>query len=112
MMKLGTFLRLTLSEDGNPSAKRVALFILLFLFIFEALYNLFTGKVPDQTLQSQLYYLLTTAYGLVFGSNIVSAIKDIKVIQSNNNTKVNAPSPTQPPAPVIIPKSSDVIITK
>lgn len=108
-MTVGTFARLTISEDGIPSAKRVALFILLFLFIFVVIFNLFTGKRPDETLQSQLYYLLTTVFGLVFGSNIVTAIQKIKTTQSENNAKVNAPSPNQPP--VIIPPN-DVIIKK
>lgn len=109
-MTIGTFTRLTISEDGIPSAKKVSLFILLFLFIFVVLFNLFTGKRPDETLQSQLYYLLTTVFGLVFGSNIVTAIQKIKTTQSENNAKVNAPSPT--PQNIVIPQPTDITIKK
>jgi hypothetical protein len=88
------FARLVLSEDGQPSSKRVILFILLFAFLFILIFNLFTGRKPDSTLQDQLYYMLVTALGVVFGSNVLNIIKDIKVTQSENNAKVNSPSPT------------------
>lgn len=110
-MKLLTFFRLALSEDGIPSSKRVVLFILLLTFIFIVLYNIFTGKKPDDTLQSQLYYMLTTVVGLVFGSNIVNAIKDVKIKQSNNNVVVGAPSPVQPPiTPIVNAPEPNVVI--
>ena len=95
MMK---FILSVLSENGSPSSKRFITFLLLIVFIFAYLFNLFTGKSPSETFSSQLYLMLTTGIGVIFGSNILDTIKDIKIAQSNNNAKVGAPSPVQPAA--------------
>lgn len=85
---------MALSESGIPSSKRIAFFLLLLVFLFLVVLNTFTGKKPDVTLQDQLYYMLTTLAGLVFGSNVLNKIADVKKTQSENNTKVGSPSPT------------------
>ena len=84
------FIKGVLSEQGLPSSKRAMLFILLLTFVFIILYNLFSGHKPDQTLQDQLYYMLTTNIALIFGSNIANVVKDIKTGQSASTTTSSA----------------------
>lgn len=100
-MKPQPFFFAALSENGSPSSKRLVLFFLLFLFIFLTLYNLFTGKSPSSVFIDQLYLMLTTSLGVVFGANVLDTIKEIKTVQSNNNAKVGAPSPVQPAADAV-----------
>lgn len=77
------FLRSVLSENGSPSSKRVVLFILVFLFVFLVIWNLCTGKSVSTTLSDQVYYAMLYVVSLIFGSNIVSSIKDIKAGPQN-----------------------------
>lgn len=72
------FLKSVMSENGSPSSKRVVLFILVFLFVFEIIWNLCTGKSIATTLSDQVYYGMLYVVSLVFGSNVVNSIKDIK----------------------------------
>lgn len=105
---MSNFIFQVFSENGNPSSKRVICFILLFLYSFVLLYNLFTGKKPDDTIEVQLYYMLVTNLGIILGSNIVDAVKTVKTTQAESNVKVGAPSPT--PAPVVAAAPATTII--
>jgi hypothetical protein len=89
-----TFIRLVLSEEGLPSSKRVAFFILLFVFLFVDIVNLFTAKKLDVVLQDQLFYAMQGAMLTIFGSNILNKVSELKKVQSSNNAKVGEPSPT------------------
>ena len=91
------FFKGVLSENGTPSSKRVAFFILLFAFLVECAVNLIWNRLLSDTLRDQLYYALLTALGAIFVVNIGDKIKEIKITQSNNNAAVGAASP--PPAP-------------
>ena len=54
-------------EDGSISSKRVIMFIFTFLFVSVVIWNMATGKVPEQTLQGQLFYLVIWSLMTVFG---------------------------------------------
>jgi hypothetical protein len=56
-MKQYSFFRLVLSEDGTPSAKRVAFFIAL-TWLFIATVNLFTGKSVAQVILDDLFFII------------------------------------------------------
>jgi|GEM_PF-2038375 len=104
------FLNAVLSEEGQPSSKRVAFFILLLAFLFEVFIDVFAGKLPIQPLMDELFYAFQAALLTVFGSNILNAWKDVKTTQSNNNAQVGASSPTQPPpTPPTPPSVTNVI---
>ena len=91
------FIKSVLSESGIPSSKRVAFFGLLLVFIMTIIVNLLWGKTLEATLGTQLYYMLNALLISIITANVIGAVKDIKIIQSNNNATVGAPSPT--PAP-------------
>lgn len=97
------FIRDVLSENGSPSSKRVAFFILLFAFLLELAVNLIWNKLLSDTLRDQLYYAMLSCLAVIFGVNITQMVKDIKVTQSQNNAASGLPSPT-PDTTVITPK--------
>lgn len=70
-MNFSEFIRLVFTDsDGNPSSKRVVMFLLLTLFVSVSITNLVTGKKLDDTLQDQLFYLLCWIFSVVFGEKI------------------------------------------
>lgn len=69
------FIKLVLSENGEPSSKRVIAFILVALFCFEFFFGLFTGKEPSPTLRDQLFYSFLYVVTMIFGSNIADIWK-------------------------------------
>ncbi len=70
-MTFSEFVRLVFTDsDGNPSSKRVVMFMLLSLFISVAITNLVTGKKLDAIIQDQLFYLLCWIFSVVFGEKI------------------------------------------
>ena len=89
------FIKGVLSEQGQPSSKRVAFFVLLFLFVGVCVYNIITGKMLTPTLQDQLYYMLTASLLAILGSNVITAVKDVK---TSGTQQFPEPSTTQPGA--------------
>lgn len=59
-------------SDGNPSSKRVVMFLLTFLFIAVTIVNLITGKNIEETLKNQLFYLICWMFSVVFGEKVVN----------------------------------------
>jgi hypothetical protein len=59
-------------SDGNPSSKRVVMFLLTFLFIGISIANVAAGKDLESTLKSQLFYLLCWMFSVVFGEKVVN----------------------------------------
>jgi hypothetical protein len=59
-------------SDGNPSSKRIVMFLLTFLFVGVTITNLVTGKDLESTLKTQLFYLLCWIFSVVFGEKIVN----------------------------------------
>ena len=74
-------------SDGNPSSKRVVMFILTFLFVGVTITNLVTGKNLEETLKNQLFYLLCWMLSVVFGEKVVNIFNKKEKSQSEN--KVN-----------------------
>jgi hypothetical protein len=105
-MKQYSFFRLVLSEDGTPSAKRVAFFIALTWFLFIATVNLFTGKSVAQVILDDLFFIIQSLLVSIIGVSVANLIADVKKTQSSNNAKVGAPSPTPPT--VVTPESEPV----
>ena len=67
------FIRLVLTDsDGNPSSKRIVMFILLLLFVFVSVLNLMYGKDLDSTLKNQLFYLLCWIFSTVIGEKVIN----------------------------------------
>ena len=64
-------------SDGNPSSKRVVMFLLTFLFIGVSIANVVSGKDLEATLKSQLFYLLCWMFSVVFGEKVVNIFKPI-----------------------------------
>jgi Na+/glutamate symporter len=93
------FIKDVLSEKGIPSTKRVAFFLLLLVFVAVIFVNLVWGKMLNEVLGSQLYYMLNALLIAIIGSNILDTVKEVKTVQSNNNATVGAASPNQPPPP-------------
>lgn len=70
------FIKGLLSEsDGTPSSRRAILFILTLLFVGIVIYNIITGKNLDDTLKSQLFYLIVWLLGAVVVDKVAVAIK-------------------------------------
>jgi hypothetical protein len=70
------FIRGILTDsDGNPSSKRVVMFLLTFLFIGVSIANVAAGKDLEETLKSQLFYLLCWMFSVVFGEKVVNIFK-------------------------------------
>ena len=70
------FIRGILTDsDGNPSSKRVVMFLLTFLFIGISITNVAVGRDLESTLKSQLFYLLCWMFSVVFGEKIVNIFK-------------------------------------
>lgn len=61
--------------DGNPSSKRVVMFMFVIVFLFVTLYNMYTGKAPIESIQTQLDYAMLWALTAVFGEKVVAAFK-------------------------------------
>lgn len=59
-------------SDGNPSSKRIVMFLLTFLFIGVSITNLITGKDLEDTLKNQLFYLLCWIFSTVIGEKVVN----------------------------------------
>jgi len=97
------FIYLVLSESGMPSSKRVCFFITLFLFVFEVIYNMISGKSPSTEISNQLFELLLVLSGLVSISGITNTIGNVKIKQAESNASVGAPSPTPDVTTVVKP---------
>ena len=96
------FIKLMLSENGMPSSKRVAFFVILILFVYEVGYNMVTGKAPSNSLSEQVFEALLVMSGLVSISGITNMVGNVKIKQAESNASVGAPSPT-PDTTVIKP---------
>lgn len=59
-------------SDGNPSSKRIVMFLLTFLFIGVSITNLTTGKDLESTLKNQLFYLLCWIFSTVIGEKVIN----------------------------------------
>jgi hypothetical protein len=88
------FIRLMLSESGEPSSKRFAFFVVLFLFVFVVVYNMITGKSPSPSLSEQVFEAFLVLSGLVSVSGITNMMGNVKIKQAEANASVGAPSPT------------------
>jgi hypothetical protein len=77
-------------SDGNPSSKRVVMFLLTFLFIGISITNLASGKDLEETLKSQLFYLLCWMFSVVFGEKVVNIFTK-KGKNQTEDTKTNTP---------------------
>lgn len=86
------FIKGVLSEsDGTPSSRRLVMFLLTILFISLSVYNIVTGKNLDETLKSQLFYLLCWLFAVIFGDKVVTAMK------SATGGEKGGDRPTPPP---------------
>lgn len=92
------FLKQALSEDGTPSSRRIAFYILLFAFLGECLANIAWKLAMQDTLRDQLYYAMLTALGTVFGGNAINAYIDWKKKQADSNATVGSSTPPVPDA--------------
>ena len=82
------FIRGILTDsDGNPSSKRVVMFLLTFLFIGISIANVAAGKDLEETLKSQLFYLLCWMFSVVFGEKVVNIFtkKDKKSTETTDS---------------------------
>lgn len=75
-------------SDGNPSSKRVVMFILLFLFVGVSIYNLCTGKNLDETLKNQLFYLLCWIFSTVISEKVVNIFAGNAAAKVDNENKI------------------------
>lgn len=67
------FLKEMLSgNDGLISSKRTVMFIFTLLFVAVTIVNVSTGKNLDETLKSQLFYLVIWTLTMVFGEQITN----------------------------------------
>jgi hypothetical protein len=76
------FFREVLSENGSPSSKRVAFFLVLCSFIIYIFINLFTGRKLDADLQNKLFDILLIGWAIIFGVNIADkwqAVQQTKI---------------------------------
>ena len=88
-MTFGKFMRYVFTDsDGNPSSKRVVMFLLVFLFIAVVIINLASAKKLESTLQDQLFYLLCWMFSVVFGEK-VAKIWAPTIKKETNPTKPN-----------------------
>ena len=71
-----TFIADALSGETGASSKRVMLFIFSIVFIVVLFVNLFTKKLLDETLQNQLFYIVTTLIASLVGESIVGIWKN------------------------------------
>lgn len=71
-------------KDGNPSSKRVILFLLISVFITVVLVNLWMGKQLSSTLGEQLFYLVIYALAAVFGEQVTGIFKKATSSDANN----------------------------
>jgi len=83
------FIKETLSENGSPSSKRVAFFILLLAFLAQFPVSFIWGKIADPTLRDQLYYAMLMALCTIFGVNMYEKYRDIKMSQNNNSASTD-----------------------
>ncbi len=72
------FVKDVLSERGRGSSKRVAFFIVLFVFLGLVLVSTFTGKQPAPELREELFYIMSGLLASVVGSNAINAWKEVK----------------------------------
>ena len=82
------FIRGILTDsDGNPSSKRVVMFLLTFLFIGISIAYVAAGKDLEETLKSQLFYLLCWMFSVVFGEKVVNIFtkKDKKSTETTDS---------------------------
>lgn len=94
-MTFGKFMRYVFTDsDGNPSSKRVVMFMLVFLFIAVVIINLVSAKKLESTLQDQLFYLLCWMFSVVFGEKIAK-IWAPTVKKEAKPTKAAADEPVQ-----------------
>lgn len=79
-------------SDGNPSSKRVVMFLLTFLFIGISITNLASGKDLEETLKSQLFYLLCWMFSVVFGEKVVNIFTKKGGKSQTENAKTDTPA--------------------
>lgn len=72
-------------KNGNPSSKRVILFLLIAVFITVVLVNLWMGKALSQTLGEQLFYLVIYALASVFGEQVTGIFKKEDIVKQDAN---------------------------
>lgn len=65
-------------SDGLISSKRTIMFIFTLLFVGLTIANFITGKNFDETLKTQLFYLLVWCISMVFGEQIPAMIEAFK----------------------------------
>lgn len=92
-----------MSENGQPSMKRLVLAWLVMLFSSELVVNA-VGKqrVLDAVLQNQLFEAMSGAFLAVFGTGLYGIYKDIKGKQADANKAVGASTP--PPDTIVADK--------
>ena len=64
--------------DGWYSSKRVVMFLMIFLFIGQYVYNIMSGKSASETLTNQLFYLICWVLSTVFGEKIAGIFNKSK----------------------------------
>jgi hypothetical protein len=79
--------------DGTGSIKRVVFLVLIILFCVIFMYCHITKTNPFEILLNDLRTFIIYMGGLIFGGNVVNAVKEIKVTQSNNNATVGEATP-------------------
>jgi hypothetical protein len=109
-MKTNFFTVLQEGDSDKVSSRRVITFALLILWTFGYFYNIFTGKSPSETYSTQLYLMLTTGMGIIFGSGIADTIAKVKIKQSDNNAAIGAASPQQPAAAPVAPAQPPAVV--
>lgn len=86
-----TFIMAMLSGERGPSSKRGVMVWLLWLFTFLVVFNVITGKKPDEIYIHQVFELLIIAMGIVFGEKFINVLTLIRNQRSTTKTTVVAP---------------------
>lgn len=77
MNKRNFFMSMLSGENGISSKRSVMVFFVL-LFAFTVIYNMITGKGPDDIYKSQLFELVIISLVAVFGEKITETVQSLK----------------------------------
>jgi hypothetical protein len=80
-----------LSGENGISSKRSVMVFFVALFAFCVLWNLFTGKHPDEIYMEQVFELVIICLGTVFGEKILEYLTQLKGQKKTTTTTIVTP---------------------
>jgi hypothetical protein len=84
------FSQMLTGQNGISSKRSVMVFFVL-LFSFMSVYNMITGKAPNELYQEQVFEILIIAICTVFGERVVVSLSNMRKTKTDNSNQNTQP---------------------